>query len=96
MSHSPRNGVRYGAGAVAEHYKDVRRSDPEGFGIERSKLKHEKKESKNKEKKEHMARKGFVSGKGDKKAVLEGLSQMAKNEKLEKYSSVGHGEVKRG
>lgn len=41
---------------------------------------HEKKESKFEEKKEHMARKLFVAGKGSKKEIMEKLGRKASQE----------------
>lgn len=45
---------------------------------------HEKKESKFEEKKEHMARKLFVAGKGSKKEIMEKLGRKAYLEERKK------------
>lgn len=44
--------------------------------------KHEKHESKSQEKKEHMAKKMVVSGRGKKKDILNGLDSMEKNKNV--------------
>jgi len=66
-------------------------------------MEKEKKEKGGKleEKKEHMAKKMFVSGHGSKSHILKGLKEMEKNPKLEKHSIYNgkegeFDEVKRG
>lgn len=57
--------------------------------------KHENNESKAKEKKEKMARKIFVSGKGDKQVIKNGLEHFSKNSKLRGYSEGRHGDIRK-